>query len=172
MAVDEDQIAYTYGDGVHVHSANNDRGGAPAITLLTVAGDSEESPTRYTDSRSIRSLPQSPTSKAISTSIEKRIWAPLKYVAVSHTTAICERGVEPYTSWAILQNLPRRSIALCGAPATVVICGMNVDSVAIGVGDLILVNSHVNSLLGAAINVVEVNSTFANSTVGLLNVKR
>jgi hypothetical protein len=61
---------------------------------------------------------------------------------------------------------------IAGAPATIVVCGMHVHSIAIGVGKLILVNSQVDDLLGAAITVVEVNSTVTKSTVGLLTIKR
>lgn len=59
-----------------------------------------------------------------------------------------------------------------GAPATVVMCGVHASSVALGVGNLVLVNSTVDSLIGAAITVVESNSSVGDSTVGLLTVKQ
>jgi hypothetical protein len=61
---------------------------------------------------------------------------------------------------------------VAGAPASVIVCSMHVGSIAMGVGNVVLVNSTVDELIGAAITVVEVNSTVTKSTVGLLTVKK
>ena len=61
---------------------------------------------------------------------------------------------------------------IAGAPATIVVCSMHVGEIDMGVGKVILVNSTVDNLVGAAITAIEVNSTIGSSTVGLLTVKK